>query len=174
MNDLAQVYAKAYWQAGGREAELEQLAGEVKGAPALAQALESPAISSREKRAVIGRLFSPKELQTAPVRLLLVLCTRDRTALLGEILEQVHLLALANRGWGHAQLSCAHQPDEKRLKRIEEFACRQGGYDHVEMTIRLDEALLGGFVLEEDGVTYDASVRGSLSRLARRLDEVKI
>ena len=35
----------------------------------------------------------------------------------------------------------------------------------------LDTALLGGFILELEGVTYDKSVRGALSGLSRQLEE---
>ena len=41
----------------------------------------------------------------------------------------------------------------------------------VEMQVIVDPSLVGGFVLEIDGTTYNKSVSGQLHRLARRLQE---
>ena len=48
---------------------------------------------------------------------------------------------------------------------------RRHGRAGVEMQVIVDPSLVGGFVLEIDGTTYNKSVSGQLHRLARRLQE---
>ena len=39
------------------------------------------------------------------------------------------------------------------------------------MDVHVDPALLGGFTLTLEGVTYDKSVRGALEGIRRRMEE---
>ena len=52
--------------------------------------------------------------------------------------------------------------------------CRLHRLKRVELEEQVDPALLGGFRLELQGVTYDKSVRGGLTALARTLGEERV
>src|SRR5699024_6027993 len=49
--------------------------------------------------------------------------------------------------------------------------CKLRGARNAVLEIRIDPAILGGFVLDVDGVTYDRSVKGRLDRLARGMQD---
>lgn len=49
--------------------------------------------------------------------------------------------------------------------------CRLRNLDRVVLQVKIDPELLGGFVLEVQGVTYDRSVKGRLERLAKGLEK---
>ena len=50
---------------------------------------------------------------------------------------------------------------------------RRHGLSKIEFQVELDPGLLGGFVLQLQGITYDKSVRGMLQGLRRSLKEGK-
>ena len=70
-----------------------------------------------------------------------------------------------------AVVTCARQPDEATCKALRSAACKLRGVQEIEMQVKIDPSLLGGFVLEIDGVVYDRSVKGRLGLLARELRE---
>ena len=59
-------------------------------------------------------------------------------------------------------------PDEDGLR---ETAGALMGDVELDVPLVVESALLGGFTLDIEGVTYDKSVRGALRRLGRQLEE---
>ena len=89
---------------------------------------------------------------------------------LPEILTEFSRLALNARGGMECVMTCARQPDEATQETVRKAACKLRGADNVVLQIKIDPSLLGGFVLDIDGVTYDRSVKGRLDRLARGME----
>ena len=82
------------------------------------------------------------------------------------------LLTLAAANQTVCVMRCAqYVPDEAMVVDIAKAMCRRHGRAGVEMQVIVDPSLVGGFVLEIDGTTYNKSVSGQLHRLARRLQE---
>ena len=69
------------------------------------------------------------------------------------------------------RVTCARQPDEATQEAIRQAVCKLRGARNAVLEIRIDPAILGGFVLDVDGVTYDRSVKGRLDRLARGMQD---
>ena len=67
-------------------------------------------------------------------------------------------------------LTCVHLPDAREIEQLRRAMCKLHHKKDVIFDIRRDPALLGGFVLEMEGVTYDKSVRGALQDLTRQLE----
>ena len=67
--------------------------------------------------------------------------------------------------------TCARDPGDDTLGPLARFLCKQHGYQSLTFDIVVDPEVLGGFVLEIDGITYDKSVRGQLHALAQRLQK---
>ncbi len=99
-----------------------------------------------------------------------LLLEEGRLDALPRILPEFSRLALAAEGGVACVMTCARQPDEATQEAVRKAACRLRGASRAELEVRIDPSLLGGFVLEMDGVTYDRSVKGRLDRLARGLD----
>src|SRR5699024_9855671 len=89
---------------------------------------------------------------------------------LPKILTEFSRLALNARGGMECVMTCARQPDEATQEAVRKAACKLRGADNVVLQIKIDPSLLGGFVLDIDGVTYDRSVKGRLDRLARGME----
>ena len=99
MNSTAVQYAGALRHAGCTLSELRRTAGCLTGCAELWDALRSPAVSAREKKAVLARLpaFDARgELR----HFYLLLADKNRFALLPEIVRQFRLLELRENGEG--------------------------------------------------------------------------
>jgi len=60
------------------------------------------------------------------------------------------------------------QPSDEDIKRIVSMF-EQIGHKQIIPTIRIDQALLGGVVVELEGKTYDGSLTSRLAEAQRRL-----
>ncbi len=170
MSLTAAHYASALHQAGCPEQTLRDTADLILGSQPLLDALVSPAVSLHEKQAVLHRL----PFADCPPRLMRfyeLLAEKGRFALLPDILYEYHLLTLADADQTVCLMRCAQMPSQDILVDIAKAMCKLHGRAGVEMQVIIDPSLLGGFVLEIDGTTYNKSVSGQLHRLARRLQE---
>ena len=170
MSSTAHPYAAALREAGCPLTLLTQSAAYLTKHEALWEALCSPAIEAREKNAVLARL--PDFPWTDTLQSFYALLAKNgRFALLPEIVEAYRQLERTEQGEGLCVLRCARDPGDDTLGPLARFLCRRHGYRTLTFDIVIDPAVLGGFVLEIDGVTYDKSVRGQLHALAQRLQK---
>lgn len=170
MNTAASRYAAALQRAGCTLDGLRQTAAYLMDYAPLWQALCSPTVEVREKIAVLGRLPD----FTSDANLLhfyQILAEKGRFGLLPEIVEAYRRLDLSSRGEGLCTLRCAREPDDGQLAALARLLCKRHGYQAVTIEIVIDPDVLGGFVAELDGVTYDQSVRGQLRALAHSLQK---
>ena len=170
MSLTAARYASALYQAGCTEDELRATAQLILENKPLMEVLVSPAVRLEEKQAVLHRL----PFASCPDRLMHfyeLLAKKGRFALLADIVSEYHLLTLAAANQTVCVMRCAQMPDEAMVVDIAKAMCRRHGRAGVEMQVIVDPSLVGGFVLEIDGTTYNKSVSGQLQRLARRLQE---
>lgn len=170
MSTAADRYAASLRQSGCTLEQLRQTADYLIGCAPLWEALCSPAVAVREKRAVLDRLpdFTAQETLR---RFYKLLAEKGRMGLLPEIVDAYRRLELHANNEGLCVLRCAREPDEQQLGELARLLCRRHGYQAMTMEIVVDPAVLGGFVAELDGVTYDKSVRGQLRALAKSLQE---
>ena len=87
------------------------------------------------------------------------------------ILAEYSRLALAAQGGVECRVTCARQPDEATQEAIRQAVCKLRGAKNAVLEIAIDPSILGGFVLDVEGVTYDRSVKGRLDRLARGMQD---
>lgn len=168
MSRTAVQYAGALRHTGCTLSDLQHTADYLTDCAPLWEALCSPAVSAREKKAVLSRLpgFDARgELR----HFYLLLADKNRFALLPEIVRQFRLLELRENGEGLCVFRSAREPDEASLGALAKLLCARHGCRAVTFELVQDETLLGGFTAEIDGVTYDKSVRGQLRALAHDL-----
>ena len=170
MNQLAERYARALFLVTRGEEDLREVCDLLTGTPALWDALVSPAVSVAEKQAVLDRL---PQLSGRPVLLHFtkLLAEKGRMALLPDIVTAFSALILELRNAATCVMTCVRPPRAEEQARIKEMLCKLHGKSEVLLDIRIDPTLLGGFLLEIEGVTYDKSVCGQLRRLSRHLQE---
>ena len=149
---------------------LGELLDKLLGDEPLWQALVSPAVPAGEREELLrsAPVLAGREELTA---FLLMLARENKLEELPDVVRELKRLELAGQGGAVCVMTCARQPDEATLDAVRRGVCKLRNLDRVVLKVQLDPAVLGGFILEVQGVTYDRSVRGRLERLAQGLQE---
>jgi F-type H+-transporting ATPase subunit delta len=173
---LARRYARALVEVaakGGRDGlialrdELRAFVPRLMAHDELKAALAHPRLGAEAKQRAVLALAERAQASPLARRLMELLGSRDRLALLGDVAEAYAELANAATGVLSAEAVSAI-PLDAAQKRSLETALR-GVAESVELTTRVDPALVGGLVVRAHGRTYDGSVRTRLAELGRRL-----
>lgn len=170
MSGLGRRYAAALYGLAPDEEVLVQIVRQLQGEGPLWACLLSPAVRPGEKERVLQRL-PPLGGGPEHRRFLQLLARQGRMALLPDILQEFHALCLEGRNAAECTMTCVRVPTAGQQAQIKAALCRRHHRAEVTLLLRTDPALLGGFTLEMEGVTYDQSIRGRLRGLARQLEE---
>lgn len=173
MSVVDRVYANALFEAAlerGRIAtvreQLQQVVEAEAQVPELRELLRNPQLDPRARAAAIGDVLGDADELLR--NFLLVLADKGRTAQLEEIAREFERLVAEHEGVVHAELTTAVElSDEETTKLLGQI--EQASGRKVEATRRVDPDLIGGIVLQVGSHRLDASVRGRLERLRRRL-----
>jgi F-type H+-transporting ATPase subunit delta len=172
---LARRYARALLEvanAGGKRGvlalrdELRAFVPQLRE-PQLSKALAHPALGAEPKRRLMLALAKAAKLTPLARRLVELLGARDRLALLPDVAEVYADLANAAHGVVAAEVTSAVPLGAAQKKALE--AALKGRGASVELSTRVEPALVGGLVVRAFGRTYDGSVREQLAALKRRL-----
>ena len=171
MSETTQRYAAALFGAAGSDAKAVRAAADALVAnKTLWTALQSKAVSPAEKKQLVADA-AELDGQDALKAFLGLVAEADAMTELPAIMAEYSRLALAAQGGVECQVTCARQPDEATQTAIREAVCKLRGATNAVLEIKIDPSILGGFVLDVDGVTYDRSVKGRLDRLARGMQD---
>ena len=171
MTELIQRYAAALYDLAQTDnMGLTGAAQELLEQEQLWKVLTSSAVRVEEKKELI-RSAAPLAGLEPLQAFLCLLAEEGHLDLFPDILEEGHQLELAADGGAVCVMTCAHKPDQAALDDVRRAVCRLRNLDRVVLQVKIDPELLGGFVLEVQGVTYDRSVKGRLERLAKGLEK---
>ena len=171
MTELIQRYAAALYDLAQTDnMGLTGAAQELLEQEQLWKVLTSSAVQVEEKQELI-RSAAPLAGLEPLQAFLCLLAEEGHLDLFPDIVEEVHQLELAADGGAVCVMTCAHKPDQAALDDVRRAVCRLRNLDRVVLQVKIDPELLGGFVLEVQGVTYDRSVKGRLERLAKGLEK---
>lgn len=173
-NSIAMIYAEAIFELADEQqqmqtlrAELEQLAQLIKDNLDFQAFLESPAINRRQKTAVLLRIF---ENRFSPLMLdfLKVVAAKDRLNLLTKIKDCFVQLENKQAGRVKGMLTTAIKLSGMEKNRLTEQVSR-ALRKNVTLQYRVDPSIIGGMFLNIEDTIMDASVKGSLQQLTKRL-----
>ena len=179
MNRTAQMvrrYAKTLHGAAGQEGGLEAVRSDLAevrrwlgGAPAFRVFAACARLGDREARArAVRELAGAAGLQTLTTEFLARVEAAGALERLGDILDECDRLERDRAGILRAEIATARPLDDARKA---ELARRLAAGRPLEISYRVDPALLGGFVARIGEQIHDYSVSGRLARLRRRLAE---
>ena len=169
----ARMYARALYEAAQErdktEAVREELAdfvASVEEVPQLRAILRDPQLDPRAKVSVLEEILGDAD---ELVRNFLVLLTeRGRAAELQEVQQELERILAAEAGQLTLELTTAVELSDDEFHQIVE-RIEQASGSNVEATRSVDPDLIGGVVLQVGSMRVDASVRGRLDRMRRRL-----
>ena len=172
---LAKNYARAFFEQtassnGSKETVLEQkkeLAdfwGVLESAPKLMAALTAPAISSKEKVAVVQELTDKLKISKPVMRLLSLLGQNGRIGMLPAVIDALDEVRLGVEGGVLGRIVSAEPLDSAAIKEITaSFTSKLKR--KVEFKTAIDTSLLAGLKVTVNGVTYDGTLLSQLERL---------
>lgn len=171
---LARPYAEAVFRlASGHKAlkpwsEMLQLAVAVMQDPQVAALAENP----RVPRARFVEFFLDvcgKRLDKGGSNFIRLLSENHRLPLLPEIAALYEALRAGAENRIEAEVISAYEVSETQLKAIAGALKRRLGRD-IDLTTRIDTALVGGIVIRAGDLVIDGSVQGKLHALATHLN----
>lgn len=135
----------------------------------LTMMLRSPIIKPDDKIAVLTKLFDNKMCNLS-MQFMALLAKKKREELMLDIADKFLSLYKEHKGIKTAYLSTARElKPEVRESVIERLKQETGA--EVELIEKVEDDLIGGFVLRMDDKQIDASMRGALKKIAREFDE---
>ncbi len=173
----ARRYARAAFRAARNRERVGEFADEL---AAVGEALArdevllrlwaSPAVPLERKRELLQRGIDElgETLSDECKRLLDVLARNGRLGVVGDILREYRAMADEDAGRVQVAVSVARELEEGQREHIEKALSSKMGKE-VVMTVVEDASLLGGLTVRVGDLMYDASAKGRLNRVLRRL-----
>ena len=135
--------------------------------PGLAQLLEVPTIPREEKRALVERLFAGNQ---TVVSLVCMLTQRQRIPYVQAVADAFNDLYREHKGIARMTVTtCVPLRDTQRQQLIAALQKKYG--KQVELTERIDPAILGGVIVQYGDTLLDNSVRSRLEAVRRQLKQ---
>jgi len=168
-------YARALLDVATKESDPERAEQElatfvdlVRQHPDLQRALANPVVSAGDKRAVVQQILERLQPATPTGKLLLLLASRGRLALLPDLLDVYRERLMEHRKIVRAEVTTAVPlPPERAAELQQRLAAATGRV--VMMTTRVDASIIGGVVTRIGSTVYDGSVATQLARVKDRL-----
>lgn len=167
-------YAKAFFYSAFERNLLEVIKKDVdfllqllQTQPRLKELLASPVVKSKEKRIFLDKVFKDQFNQLT-MDFLYLLLKNNREIFLMEMCLNFQGLYGKLTGTKSAQLITAVELDGSQLQKFNELILKQFG-SKAEVLTKVDEKLLGGFILKIDDHQLDASVSTQLKKMRREL-----
>lgn len=178
LNTITTPYAEAFLQVATSKKEIDQVIDQAKSVlelwndcPEFSDAMASPVLEVESKKAALEKLFA-NQLTPSFLNLLKLLADRKRIGLLDSVLERLLELYRQQRNIALATVTSATPLNESQqsdlLKKIQSVA----GTDNLELNLKIDPDLIGGFVVNVGSKVIDASLSGQVRRLGLSLAKV--
>ena len=175
MTEIGKEYGEALFLLAceaGRQKEyaraLETVSVVFSKEPQYTEILASPAIPLKERLAVAETAFSAA-LPEQVLSFLMLLCEKGRLSFFDQAVEEYRaLLAASERIFEAKVTSAVLLTEEEKKKLIAKLERTYGGSVRAEYFV--DEAILGGLIVEVEGKTMDGSLRHRLHRVKEVLN----
>ncbi|MBM1105290.1 ATP synthase F1 subunit delta [Aurantibacter crassamenti] len=146
------------------EKDMRSIIATVSDSAELREMLASPVIKGSDKKQVLLEVF--KGSHAISEGLISMLIDNKRVSLLNEVAEKYIILNEQLKGEGVAFVTTAvaltADMEKKILKKVESMTGNK-----VVLENKIDESIVGGFILRVGDLQYDASIANKLSNLKR-------
>ncbi|MFM2205832.1 MAG: hypothetical protein RLZZ560_1227 [Cyanobacteriota bacterium] len=178
LNTITSPYAEAFLQVAESRKEVDQVVDQAKAllglwqaSPELRSAMASPVLEVEAKKAALEKLFSG-QLTPSFLNLLKLLADRQRIGILDAVLERTLELHREQRNIALATVTSATALTEEQQAELRKKVQAVAGTDKLEINLKVDSDLIGGFVVKVGSKVIDASLAGQVRRLGLALAKV--
>lgn len=161
-------YAKEMKRLSVSPEDVKQTVELLEALPQVKVDFENPTVELEKKIHLIEMIF-PKQIRD----FLELLCDHHDFNLFSEIVEAYHeeLRKVENNPNLAVQISYVVPPTDDQLNKIKEFLKEKCHADALDVTLKEDKNLLGGFIIRAGNEEYDWSMRGRLQQIERSMKE---
>tara|TARA_B100000700_G_C14893598_1_gene783908 strand:- start:52 stop:600 length:549 start_codon:yes stop_codon:yes gene_type:complete len=178
LNTVTTPYAEAFLQVAESRNEVDEVINQSKSilelwnaSPEFRNSMGSPVLEVESKKAVLEKLFS-NDLTPSFLNLLKLLADRNRIGLLDSVLERLLELFREQRNIALATVTSASELNEDQQKELLKKVQDLAGTDNLELNLKVDPDLIGGFIVNVGSKVIDASLAGQVRRLGLALAKV--
>lgn len=164
MTQCAINYAKVLFELGISEDVVSNTKSILLENNNLLEALDNPSIQKREKEKVIDDIFQ-KEIRG----FLKVICQNNRVIMLKDIFDAYETIVLDSKNIIKATFSYVSKPEDEEIDKIKQMVCNKYKKAGVNLELKEEPSLIGGFVLTVGDTEYDKSIKGTLEELQKAL-----
>lgn len=164
MKRISMTYGQVLFELGMKKESLQKAQDMLHENKELLSALENPTITKKEKENVVDKLFSD-DLKS----FLKVVCDNDDIDCFDEAVEYYDELKRKTDKIIKAEFDYVTMPKDEQLERIKQYLMKQYQADKVDLTLKKDADLIGGFVLKVGDHVYDNSLKGKMRKLHQKL-----
>jgi F-type H+-transporting ATPase subunit delta len=170
-------YARALFDVALQEGSLDQANNDLTALtdllqqhPDLQRVLVNPAIPAARKRAALEALLPKLSLSTPVSKLLLMLADRDRLVIFPDLVAVFRDRYLEHQHIVEAEVTTAMPLSAEREAELRQQLARVTGR-HVNLTTRVDPAIIGGIVTRIGTIVYDGSLASQLTKMRDQLGQ---
>ena len=178
LNTITTPYAEAFLQVAESRKEVDQVVDQAKAVlalwndcPELSGAMASPVLEVEAKKAALQKLFA-NQVTPSFLNLLKLLADRQRIGVLDAVLERLIELYREQRNIALATVTSAAELSEQQQTALQKKVQAVANTDKLEINLKIDPDLIGGFVVNVGSKVIDASVAGQVRRLGLALAKV--
>ena len=178
-SNIASRYAKALMDLAIERDELSGVHGDVElfdktldSNKDLLLLLKSPIVNTDKKQTILTKIFGGSFSETTNAFMGIVLRKR-REAFLPEIVDAFIEQYRAHKSITTAELTTAVPVDAALLVKVKNMVLAHTGRENIELTTKVDNNLIGGFILTFDDKLYDSSISHKLAKLRKQFVENK-
>ena len=176
MRASAARYARALLDVANKESDPERAEQElaafvdlVRTNPDLERTLANPVVSAADKRAIVQQILERLKPTTPVGKLVLLLASRGRLALLPDLLDVYRERLMEYRNVLSAEVTTAAPLSPERAEQLQQRLANATGRT-ITMTTKVDASIIGGVVTRIGGTVYDGSVATRLAKVRERLE----
>ena len=177
MRASAARYARALLDVANKESDPERAEQElaafvdlVRTNPDLERTLANPVVSAADKRAIVQQILERLKPTTPVGKLVLLLASRGRLALLPDLLDVYRERLMEYRNVLSAEVTTAAPLSPERAAQLQQRLANATGRT-ITMTTKVDASIIGGVVTRIGGTVYDGSVATRLAKVRDRLEQ---
>lgn len=137
--------------------------------PLLQKVLDNPVILQRQKETVINKLFSKAQLPAKIADFINMMCRLGYCASMGDIFQAYYQYWDEQNQILRAELVDATSPTSEEIKEVEDILRTRYPDKQLDLTVKVDEALIGGYIIRVRHKEYDRSFEGRLRQMERKL-----
>jgi len=178
LNTITTPYAEAFLQVATANNEVEEIIDQSKSllkiwndSKEFKEAMSSPVLEIESKKLVLEKLFAGK-VTSSFLNLLKLLADRQRIGFLDSVLERLLELYREQRNIALASVTSATELNDDQKSELLKKIQSVSGTENLELNLKVDPDLIGGFIVKVGSKVIDASLAGQVRRLGLSLAKV--